>query len=183
MADQSGQGQEPQQVMLILARAAAYVGCSERHLRRLIKAGKLRADREDIPGGFRYLIEQQALEEARSRGLLPSGKRRSTIDRQVEGGPAEGVQPPTPGQPEPAGEGVSGLRERLGAVEAERDNLRERLADYHAQLADYREREQRLFLLLDRSLPARLPGQADQATPSGKPQKQGLWARLFRRRR
>lgn len=152
--------QEPQQVILTLTEAAGYAGCSEKKLRRLIKGGQIPAARQEIAGraagAFKYLLHRQELDRGIAEGLFPGHQ----VGRQGTG-QATRQNPAQPGQGYPADTGQAGqvqvdrvdelweTRQRLAAAEAERNALR-------AELSAYREREQRLLGLLDRSLPAHL---------------------------
>jgi len=171
------QQEEPgQQIILSVKEAALYVGRSEKHLRRLIRDGVLRATREEIPGGFRFTITRAALDEGKARGLFPplvsKARAGSGVGSGVSGRVEANFQPSTRKGGLPWAEGLSevspmgspGLEAGLsGGLEGELEALRRENALLAATLADYRDRERRLLALLDRALPARAdePGQAE----------------------
>jgi excisionase family DNA binding protein len=57
--------------------AAKVIGCSSQQVRHLIKVGKIRAEKYEIPGGFYYDISQKEVERYRDieqRGGWPRGQ-------------------------------------------------------------------------------------------------------------
>lgn len=53
-------------VYLTIQQAAAAIGCSEKTVRRLVKAGTLPAERVDTPTGFVYRLAPEAVDKERA---------------------------------------------------------------------------------------------------------------------
>jgi excisionase family DNA binding protein len=170
LSDDPVQGSPEPARTFTIAEAASATGVTEKTIRRMVKAGTLPAVQKAIPGGFKYVIPQEALahiaHEVGDR-VLPSGV------------------PSTPGQPMPGmgtrDAGYPGVPVGQGAIEdlrRDRDAWRQQAEEAQQALARLQEALSRQHATIDNLILRALPEprlRQTEASEEPRRKRRGFW--------